>query len=353
MKKLKVIQIIDSLDVGGAETLAVNIANSLKKKGVYSSLCATRKEGKLKSVLNNDVAYLYLERKKIIDIKAIIKLLKFISKHKITTIHAHSSSLYVSTIVKICRPKLKLIWHNHYGMNVNNNSISLKICSFFVSTIINVSEDLEKWSQKKLYAKRTIYLPNFGKFNSEEKSTILKGDNGKRLVHLGGFRYEKDHINLLESFMLLKRNHPDWTLHLIGKDYEDNYSAAVYQFIEEHQLRESIFIYGLQTDVKNILDQSTIGVLSSLSEGLPISLIEFGMMRKPVVCTNVGQCSEIVTTKELVVPPKNSKALCSAIELLINNEEFFNAEKNKIYLTVMNKFSEDQFTEKLINLYNA
>ena len=46
---LKVIQIIDSLNVGGAEVIAVNIANGLSKEGVESHICTTRKEGLLKS----------------------------------------------------------------------------------------------------------------------------------------------------------------------------------------------------------------------------------------------------------------------------------------------------------------
>lgn len=353
MKVLRVIQIIDSLNVGGAETLAVNIANGLSEREIFSSLCATRKEGILKSSIDQKVTYFFLDRKKTIDIKAIRKFLKLITKHKISIIHAHSSSLYLAVIIKLLKPRVKLVWHNHYGMNVSNTSIPLKICSFFVSLIINVSEDLNQWAKSRLHAKKTIYLPNFGKFNSKEKDTVLKGEIGKRLLHLGGFRYEKDHITLLKAFKLFVKRNPGWTLHLVGKDYNDAYSKTIHDFIHEHQLSSYVFLYGLQRDVKNIIEQSTIGVLSSISEGLPLSLIEFGMAKVPVVCTDVGQCKEIVQTKELIVPAQNEDALSQAIQSLMNDKEFYDVESDKLYNTVTKRFSQHQFINKLIDLYNS
>ncbi len=351
MKELKVIQIIDNLDVGGAETLAVNIANNIHRAGIFSALCTTRKEGKLREVIDPDVEYLFLNRKRTIDIKATWKLSKFVSKHKISIIHAHSSSLFLATLVKLVHPKIKLIWHNHYGMNVHNNSFPLKICSFFVSVIINVSKDLDQWSKQKMKARKTIYLPNYAKLISQSKSTVLHGTPGKRLVHLAGFRREKDHINLLKAFLLLSNEHPDWTLHLIGKDYKDDYSGSIFDFINKNGLNESVFTYGLKTDIKHILEQSTIGVLSSVSEGLPLSLLEYGLAKLPVVCTDVGQSSDVVQTKELIVQPNNPEALYDALNLLILDKERFKNEKEKIHAMVMNHFSEDQFLTSIINLY--
>ena len=69
-KKIKVLQLIDSLQVGGAEVLAVNIANTLSKQRIVSHLCATRKEGPLKENIEPAVGYLFLERKKTVDIKS-------------------------------------------------------------------------------------------------------------------------------------------------------------------------------------------------------------------------------------------------------------------------------------------
>ena len=66
-KKIRVLQLLDSLHAGGAEVLAVNIANALSNEGVESHLCTTRNEGPLKENINPSVGYLFLERKRIVD----------------------------------------------------------------------------------------------------------------------------------------------------------------------------------------------------------------------------------------------------------------------------------------------
>ena len=60
---MRILQIIDSLDIGGAEKMAVNYANALSHKIEFSGLVTTRREGELKSQLNSEVNYLFLNRK--------------------------------------------------------------------------------------------------------------------------------------------------------------------------------------------------------------------------------------------------------------------------------------------------
>ena len=59
---MKVLQLIDSLATGGAERMAVNLANLLSSHIESSYLCSTRKEGALKNAINLDVKYLFLNR---------------------------------------------------------------------------------------------------------------------------------------------------------------------------------------------------------------------------------------------------------------------------------------------------
>jgi hypothetical protein len=61
---MRILQIIDSLTVGGAEKMAVNYANSLSKITEFSGIVVTRKEGYLKEHLDEGVGYLFLGRKR-------------------------------------------------------------------------------------------------------------------------------------------------------------------------------------------------------------------------------------------------------------------------------------------------
>ena len=97
---MKVLQIIDSLEPGGAERMAVNYANMLAENN-QSYLCATRQEGALKSSLKAQVGYLFLNKKSRLDVSAMQRLSDYIKQNNIEVIHAHSSSFFLSILAKM------------------------------------------------------------------------------------------------------------------------------------------------------------------------------------------------------------------------------------------------------------
>ncbi|MBX9808590.1 MAG: alpha-1,4-N-acetylgalactosamine transferase, partial [Flavobacteriaceae bacterium] len=85
---MRILQVIDSLEAGGAERMAVNYANALAEKIHFSGLVTTRKEGALLDQLSKDVPYLFLNKKNAIDLKSLFKLRKFVQINKVEVIHA-------------------------------------------------------------------------------------------------------------------------------------------------------------------------------------------------------------------------------------------------------------------------
>ena len=98
---MKVLQIIDSLHPGGAEKMAVNLFNGLNNnKDVESFLCVTREEGLLKDEIVDFSKYLFLNRKKLLDFRALRSLHLFIKSNKINVVHAHSTSYFFAFLLK-------------------------------------------------------------------------------------------------------------------------------------------------------------------------------------------------------------------------------------------------------------
>ena len=64
---MRIVQIIDSLEAGGAERMAINYANSLSKNISFSGLVVSRKEGLLVNQIDQKVSYLFLKKRKTID----------------------------------------------------------------------------------------------------------------------------------------------------------------------------------------------------------------------------------------------------------------------------------------------
>jgi glycosyltransferase involved in cell wall biosynthesis len=353
---MKVLQLIDSLHAGGAERVAVNYANSLASRIETSFLCSTREEGMLKTSLSKDVQYLFLNKKSTLDIKAISKLHRFVKRHKINIIHAHASSFFIATIIKILNPEVVLIWHDHYGnsefLNKRPKKI-LKICSLFFNHVFFVNTKLKAWAKKNLHVKSSAFLANFAVLNITEPITNLRGEDAKRIVCLANLRPQKDHITLLKAFQMVFDKHSDWTLHLIGQDFEDDYSNLIKSYIKMEGLEQNVFIYGSCPDIDYILSQSAIGVLSSKSEGLPLALLEYGLAELPVIATNVGDCNKVVSNKDegILVEPKNDKVLAEALLIFINDPDLKRIVAKNLKHKIVSDFSESSTLETLMEIY--
>src|SRR5690606_27972597 len=108
-------------------------------------------------------------------------------------------------------------------------------------------------------------------------------------ICLANLREQKNHLMLLEVAETIICQHPDWTFHLVGKDFEDAYSQTLKRQITSKNLSNHVFIYGSKSDIQNILEQTEICVLTSKSEGLPVALLEYGYYGKAVVVVAVGE----------------------------------------------------------------
>jgi len=315
----------------------------------------------LKSTIDSHVEYLFLQKKRTIDVKAIKTLIDFIKVNRIAIIHAHSSSYFLACIVKLLHPKIKIVWHDHYGDSEdlkNRKFKTIQLGSFFFSAIIAVNLILKEWSVKKMYCKKVYYLPNFVNFFKNEtpnSTTILNGTSGKRIVCVANLRAQKDHLNVLKAFKIILNKHKDWTLHLVGKNFNDDYSKTVFNFIETQKLKNKVFYYGTCLDIDNILQQSTIGVLSSLSEGLPVSLLEYGKNKLPVVVTNVGECAKVVTHQKngLVVKKQSKLNLANAIVNLIENPDLATIFAKRFTTHIKENYSDVSATKQILKLYKS
>jgi glycosyltransferase involved in cell wall biosynthesis len=355
---MRVLQLIDSLDAGGAERVAVNFANSLFGKIDGSYIVVTRKEGLLKSSLSNKIGYLFLNKTKTIDIKALIKLKRFIKAEKITIIHAHSTSVFTALLVKLLGAKVKIVWHDHYGKSdflEERKKWPLKLCSYFIKHVFSVNDKLANWSSKELKIKSVSYLPNFVIGSNQIKTTILKEENTIKIVCLANLRPQKDHENLIKAFCILRDNNQNVTLHLIGKDFKDAYSKKIKTLITTLQLDNYVFLYGSCNDTFEILKQAQIGVLASNSEGLPLSLLECGYVGLPVVSTNVGDCNKVITHLEngLLIPSQDSEILAKNIEIIITNPILAKELGENLKNTIENQFSETVILKTVVEKYHS
>lgn len=358
-QKIRIIQIIDSLEAGGAERMAVNYANALAYTIEFSGLVVTRREGILKNQLDVKANYLFLNKRSIVDLHSIFRLRSFVKVKKIDIIHAHGTSFFTSVLLKLIYPKVKIIWHEHYGARVYQSRLEnliLFFSSFLFSTVLVVNHQLENWVKKKLLIKKVFYIPNFATFENDfAKSTFLEGGKDKRIVCLANLKKPKNHIAILIAFKEIKLKDLGWTLHLVGKDYGDGYSILLKDFIRVNNLNEFIFIHGSKNDVQNILSQATIGILASTSEGFPLTLLEYGLAKLPVISTNVGHCPLIIKDdfSGLLFDPLDDAHIQKQLQKMICDKGQRDSFALHLQELVMDKYSKDEMIRLLLLKYSG
>lgn len=326
---MKIIQYIDTLHLGGSERMAVNIANVLAEDGHRVMLVVSRKSGGLEGFISPKVHVEVLHKRSFWDISAFFKFMRILKEFKPEVVHAHSSSVIWAIFAKAIEANsFQLIFHDHYGMSEKLQKGERKPLRFLSSKIdkaIAVNENLKKWNQENLFvhASKIFYIPNFPYLSF---SKDYKKNQDIQIVCLANLRPQKDHLTLLKAFEILCQHNSDANLTLVfaGNALGDSYQKQIEAEIEKLKLKGKVEIKGSIQNVAELLQSSHIGVLSSISEGLPVSLLEYGLAALPVVVTDVGQCAAVVGHGSFgkVVSPQDPEALGQALyDLLIEPDK--------------------------------
>jgi glycosyltransferase involved in cell wall biosynthesis len=156
---------------------------------------------------------------------------------------------------------------------------------------------------------------------------------------------------LLEVAEKLKKTKPDWTFHLVGKDFVDDYSTNIKKLIVSNRLDDTVFVYGSKNDVNNIINQADIAILTSKSEGLPVALIEYGLMSKPVITTNVGEIPFIIQDgiNGFIVAVNEAERFYERILELIDDSALRLNFGNLLHQTILENHSEEGVIIKYLN----
>ena len=150
----------------------------------------------------------------------------------------------------------------------------------------------------------------FSSFPTSERS----GDP-PRIVSVGRLAFPKDFPTLVAALASIET---DWRAALVG---EGPLRPEIAGELERNGLSERVELLGSRDDVPELLADADIFVLSSRSEGFPVSVLEAMAAGLPVVATDVGGISEAVVHGEtgLLVPASDPVALAGALGRLVRD----------------------------------
>lgn len=171
-----------------------------------------------------------------------------------------------------------------------------------------------------------------GKFNplniSKNEITRLKEEfkikpKDKVIGCIANINPAKGYEYFLYSAHLIKLKFHNIKFIIIGdlSDSQKNYHLKLRNLVASLNLGNDVIFAGKQDNIPQMLSILDIFVLSSITEGTPIAILEAMAMERAVIVTDVGGVSELVIDgiTGIVVPSKDQKAITSAVVRLYEN----------------------------------
>lgn len=322
-----VLHVIDALDPGGSERVAVNLLNAAPRDRCVPYVCMTRREGALAGELNPDVGRLCLGRRRALDIGAALRLRRFVRENEIRVIHAHSTSGYLCAGVASTLPGVKLVWHVHCGRYANEDRVlPFRSVSRVADGVIVVNRELERWARARLAldSGRIWRLPNaVSEDDPAEPTVAMPGAPGRRVIAIANIRPQKAPLDLIAAIDIVRRRIPDVHLLMAGAESDPALVGRVRREIAGRGLEQTVSLLGMRSDVAALLRGSDVGVLSSATEGLPVALLEYGAAGLPAVATRVGDCPEVISDGEdgFLCEPGVPEDLAAALIRMLEDDD--------------------------------
>ncbi|WP_329743197.1 TIGR03088 family PEP-CTERM/XrtA system glycosyltransferase [Dyella sp. A6] len=205
----------------------------------------------------------------------------------------------------------------------------------FINRYVPVSVELRDWLTQRVGIRpsKVLHIPNgidvdrYGIASSQRASRRLTGNlapPGTLLVgNVARLDKVKDHAALISAFGLLREqaasHDVDCRLVIAGDGPQ---RAVLEQQIVELGLTESVHLLGNRDDVPELLAECDLFVLSSMAEGMPLTLLEAMAAGLPVVTTRVGDTASMVEADRtgVLVPPGDPQALAEAMRMYAIDE---------------------------------
>ncbi|MBL8291807.1 MAG: glycosyltransferase [Bryobacterales bacterium] len=356
-----VLHLIDSLAVGGAERVAVSIVNRLPQDQYTVTLCTTRRRGPLADEIAPHVQQLHLQRRSTADPFAVHRLAAALRRQDVRVLHAHGTSLFLARAAAVLSPATTVIWHDHLGLCETKQRPlwirTYRLGVWRIGGVIAVNQMLANWAVNALHVppERVWCVRNMACLAPRSTNPpVLPGRRGSRIVCLANFRPEKDHTVLIQAMARVVASHPDAHLLLVGGG-DPGYVSRIRNLVALHGISKRVTFLGERRDVPDVLGGCDVGVLASVSEGLPLSLLECGSAGLAVAATSVGECPDVLDGGRagLLVPPSDPGRLADALLTLVNNLEMRSEYARRLQIRIRSEFSPGPIMDRICRIYDS
>jgi glycosyltransferase involved in cell wall biosynthesis len=328
---VRIAQLIESDGPGGAERVVADLATHLQASGAQSVIFVPAAgEGWLsRQVEGCGVAVEPFHLDRPFSPACARSLAAAFRRHRIEIAHSHEFSMAVygawaSWLAGV--PHFVTMHGSRYYAGRLRRRVALRSALAVSKRTIAVSTALADHMSRELWIPRArIAMVSNGVRRPPPGPKTIRAELGlsvddRLLVAVGNLYPVKGHRHLIDAMSLLAWRHP--TLHLAICGRGDLAEALATQ-ARDSGLERRVHLLGLRSDVSAVVAAADIFVMPSLSEGLPLALLEAMVAGSAIVATAVGEVSAALEqgAAGVLVPAGDPRALAVAIERLLNDQQ--------------------------------
>ena len=325
----RVAHLIETDGPGGAERMLAQLAGELQAGGCPGvAFLPAGQEGWLSRELAAAgivVEYFQLDRP--LSPKLAASLAAGFRRHRIDLAHSHEFTMafYGAWAARRARVPHVITMHGaRYYAGRLRRRVALRAAAGLSGGVVAVSQVLAGQLCRDLWMRptRITTIPNGVRFDPLAESTVRSelalSPEDHLVVTVGNLYPVKGHRVLLDAAALLSSQHPNLHVAIAGRG---ELAAALAEQARELGLAGRLHLLGLRTDVANVLAAADVFVLPSLSEGLPLALLEAMCAARPIVASAVGEVPVALAAGAagLLVEPGNATALAAALHRVLAN----------------------------------
>jgi glycosyltransferase involved in cell wall biosynthesis len=259
------------------------------------------------------------------DAMALVELVRLCRRVRPDVVHAHSSKMGVlgRLAAWVARVPVRILTVHGWSFAAYDGLAGRlflwieRLMGPLTTAVVCVAEETREQglAAQACDPRRTVVIRNAVDVRSFRPAG--DGSRNARIIGIGRLAYPKDFTTLLEALARVRA--PCHTV-LAG---DGPALPAVAAGVQENGLSERVELLGARADIPELLAGSDVFVLSSHSEGFPVSILEAMAAGLPVVATNVGGVAEAVEDGEtgLLVPAADAEALARALERLVSDAD--------------------------------
>jgi glycosyltransferase involved in cell wall biosynthesis len=293
---MKIVQLLPSLDIGGVERLAVDLACRQKCEGHQPVMFCTSHPGQFAPEAEAaGIPVRAFGKQSGPSLRLVAALAQALREQRADVLHAHNALVLHYGVVAARLAGVPVVVNTRHGGNLNWDPHCERIWRRAVpwaDAVVFISEGVREYytERDKLSSRNTCVIYNGIDLDKFAGRPLRSASDGFRFGAVGRLVPAKDHVTLVKAFALLADRMPNSELHLLG---EGPCRSVIADTAASLGVQDRVVLHGASRDVAGFLSTLDLFVLSSIDEGLPISLMEALAAGLPVVSTSLPGLREL------------------------------------------------------------